>query len=181
MLHWRTLGLLPPAFVPPPVAPVDQLIVVSGSCSPATEVQLCWAMEHGYAGFRVTDNDIPEAATAALAAGRNVVLYSALGPADCAGPPRGEALGRHLGSLLLELIRRSGVRRAVVAGGDTSSHAVRQLGMEALTFAGLLSPGAPLCRGYSTDPLVDGLELVLKGGQVGPPEFFEMVRTGHRI
>ena len=86
-----------------------------------------------------------------------------------------------LGSLLLELIRRSGVRRALVAGGDTSSHAVRRLGMEALTFAGLLSPGAPLCRGYSSDPLVDGLELVLKGGQVVPPEFFEMVRTGLAI
>ncbi len=186
MLHWRSLGMLPPVVLPPPVAPVDRLIVISGSCSPATEAQLRWAMEHGYAGFRVAGDDVLSAATAALTAGRNVVLYSALGPADCAGPPRGgalrgEALGRHLGSLLLELIRRSGVRRALVAGGDTSSHAVRRLGMEALTFAGLLSPGAPLCRGYSSDPLVDGLELVLKGGQVGPPEFFEMVRTGLAI
>lgn len=178
MLHWRSVGMIPATYTPPPVEPVDQLIVISGSCSPATEVQIRRAMEHGYAGFRVDGNDMLPAATAALAAGRNVVLYSALGPADCVGPPRGEDLGRHLGSLLLELIRRSGVRRAVIAGGDTSSHAVRQLGVEALTFAGLLSPGAPLCRADSADPLVDGLELVLKGGQVGPADFFEMVQKG---
>ena len=50
--------------------------------------------------------------------------------------------------------------------------------IDALTFAGLLSPGAPLCKGHSGDPVVDGLELVLKGGQVGPENFFEMVRKG---
>ena len=58
---------------------------------------------------------------------------------DC-GDPRccegGEKLGRNLGVLLREVLMRSGVRRAIVAGGDTSSHAVRQLGIEALTFAG---------------------------------------------
>ena len=177
VLHWRAAGMIPAEFTPPAIRPVEQVIVISGSCSPATEAQLRWAMANGYAGFRVGEE---EPAERALAAGRNVAVYSALGPGDCAGPPRGEELGAHLGSLLLEWIRRSGVRRVVIAGGDTSSHAARRLGVEALTFAGLLSPGAPLCRAHSKDPAVDGLELVLKGGQVGPEDFFERVRKGDR-
>ena len=177
VLHWRAAGMIPAEFTPPAIRPVEQVIVISGSCSPATEAQLRWAMANGYAGFRVGEE---EPAERALAEGRSVAIYSALGPGDCAGPPRGEELGAHLGSLLLEWIRRSGVRRVVIAGGDTSSHAARRLGVEALTFAGLLSPGAPLCRAHSKDPAVDGLELVLKGGQVGPEDFFERVRKGDR-
>ena len=114
-------------------------------------------MQNGYAGIRIEHaaRDVGNAVPAALchlAAGRNVALYSALGPGDCSGTPQGEELGRYLGSLLLELVRQSGVRRAVIAGGDTSSHAVRQLRVEALTFAGLLSPGAPLCRVFRGMP-----------------------------
>lgn len=177
--HWRAAGLIPAEAVVPEGAEVDRIVVVSGSCSPATEAQLRWAMANGYAGFRAMPGcGVLEPALAALGEGRSVALYSALGPADCTGGARGEDLGRYLGTLLLELVRRSGVRRAAVAGGDTSSHAVRQLGIEALTFAGLLSPGAPLCRAYAGDPAIDGMELVLKGGQVGPPDFFEMVRKG---
>ena len=132
-------------------------------------------MQNGFTGFRAGEAD---GALHALREGRSVAIYSALGPADCEGAPRGEELGRALGSFLLDLIRRSGVRRVAIAGGDTSSHAVRQLGLDALTFAGLLSPGAPLVRGYSADSDVNGLELVLKGGQVGPENFFEIVRKG---
>ena len=67
----------------------------------------------------------------------------------------------------------------LVAGGDTSTHAVRQLGVEALTFAALTTPGAPLCRCHAKQKPVDELELVLKGGQVGPEDYFERVRKGN--
>jgi 3-oxoisoapionate kinase len=66
----------------------------------------------------------------------------------------------------------------VLAGGDTSSHAVAQLGLHALTWAAATEPGAPLCRGHSDTAALDGLELVLKGGQVGSKDFFERVRIG---
>jgi hypothetical protein len=33
-----------------------------------------------------------------------------------------------------------------------------------------------LLRAHSLDPEVDGLELLLKGGQVGPADLFELVR-----
>jgi uncharacterized protein YgbK (DUF1537 family) len=41
-----------------------------------------------------------------------------------------------------------------------------------------LAPGAPLCRAWSREPRRDGLEIVLKGGQMGGTGFFGSVRDG---
>lgn len=179
--HWRSIGMITAGLTPEEPKPVDRLIVVSGSCSPVTEAQIHWAAANGFAAMRIGADggeSVPVAGLKELAAGRSVVLYSALGPRDCVGELRGEELGRTIGLLLRELLLRSGVRRAVVAGGDTATHSVRQLGIQALTFAGLLAPGAPLCRSYAPASKMDGIELVLKGGQVGPVDFFGMVRRG---
>ncbi len=181
--YWRHSGIIAAEFTPDPPASAERLIVMSGSCSPVTERQIRWAMGNGFEALRI-DPESPATESllrqglAALANGRCLVLYSALGPGDCRGPLRGDGLGHYMGTLLRELMLRSGARRAVVAGGDTSTHAVRQLGIHALTFAALTTPGAPLCRGHSADPQVDGIELVLKGGQVGPENFFEIVLRG---
>jgi uncharacterized protein YgbK (DUF1537 family) len=35
-----------------------------------------------------------------------------------------------------------------------------------------------LCRAHSTDPARDGLQIALKGGQVGGDDFFCAVRDG---
>jgi uncharacterized protein YgbK (DUF1537 family) len=181
--HWRSAGLIPPDPTPGDLKPVDRLIVISGSCAPATEGQIRHAIGAGFLGIRI-DPAAPGQALgeglAALSEGRSIALYTALGPQDVAGALDGEELGRGLGILLCNLLRGSGVRRAVIAGGDTSSHAVRQLGIHALTYAAPLAPGVPLCRGHSADPAMDGLELALKGGQVGAENFFEMALQGER-
>jgi uncharacterized protein YgbK (DUF1537 family) len=78
------------------------------------------------------------------------------------------------------IVARGGPRRLLFAGGDTSSHAVAELGLFALTWAGATERGAPLCRAHAEDPAFDGLELVLKGGQMGSGDFFEKVRRGNR-
>jgi uncharacterized protein YgbK (DUF1537 family) len=173
--YWRSAGLIPSTFTPEKTRSSDRLIVISGSCSPVTEEQIRWATAHGFAGFRMGAEN---GALGALADGRSVVIYSALGPRDCSAGLRGEELGRAMGHLLRELLLKSGVRRAVVAGGDTSTWSVRRLGIQALTFAGLTAPGAPLCRAHASAGEMDGIELVLKGGQVGPDNFFELVRRG---
>jgi uncharacterized protein YgbK (DUF1537 family) len=41
-----------------------------------------------------------------------------------------------------------------------------------------MAPGAPLCRAASRRPALDGLELVLKGGQVGRVDLFERIGRG---
>jgi uncharacterized protein YgbK (DUF1537 family) len=182
--HWRATGLIDADFLPAPASAADRLLALSGSCSPTTEAQIRWALANGFAGLHIDprvpdDEDLLRAGVAALSAGRSVVLYTALGDADRV-PGGGETLGRRLGLLLRELVLRSGVRRAVVAGGDTATHAIRQLGVYALTFMAPTAPGAPLCRAHSDHAPLDGLELALKGGQVGPYDYFDVVRRGMR-
>lgn len=180
--HWRTSGCLPPrpAFEDPGMA--DRVIVVSGSCSPVTQGQIRRALAFGFRGVRVEPGQSIEGPKAealkALAAGSSVVLYSALGPEDRREGIRAPQIGEPLGELLKELVQASGVRRAVVAGGDTAGHAVQRLGIFALTLLRPLDPGTPLCRTHSDDPRWDGLQLAFKGGQVGSEDFFRIVQRG---
>jgi uncharacterized protein YgbK (DUF1537 family) len=180
--HWRSVKLIDPAQALEPAPPVDRLLVLSGSCSPVTARQIRRAKQMGFAAWQL-EGEGPWSATAAkayraLQSGRSVVLYTAVGPKT----PRekyGEKFGAALGRLLRELVLSSGVRRVLVAGGDTATHSVKQLGLNALTFAAPLVAGVPLCRGHAASQL-DGLELALKGGQIGPEDFFANVRDGRR-
>jgi len=179
--HWRRLGSIGTAPQAQRPAAVDRLLVLSGSCSPVTEKQIRRSIEQGFAGLHLQGPAPWEAQTRqaleALARGQSVVLYTALGPQPGDGE-HGEAFRTALGGRLRELLLLSGVRRVIAAGGDTSTDAVKQLGLDALTFVAPLSPGAPLCRGHAPSSPLDGLELVLKGGQIGPEEFFAQVRNG---
>ena len=86
-------------------------------------------------------------------------------------------IGAALGRVLDAVIRRAGLRRAVISGGDTSGHASRQLGIHALTALAPTIPGAAIFRAHG-DGAHDGLELALKGGQMGSPDYFGWVRDG---
>lgn len=189
VLAWQAAGTV----VAPPSQPradeVDQLLVVSGSCSPVTARQIACAVGDGYAAIRADvpallrgDNDeerhLIDATDAALMEGGRCVLHTADGPLDAAAPAAGDRLGAALGRITREVIRRRRLRRVVFAGGDTSSHGVAQLGIDALTWAAPLDRGAPLVRAHADDRAIDGLELVLKGGQIGGEGFFERARRG---
>ncbi len=82
-------------------------------------------------------------------------------------------LGRGGGRLLAAVLARVPLARAGVAGGDTSSHAVLGLDAWGLSFVRRLAPGVSLCRLHSDRPGLDGLELMLKGGQMGDDDLFE--------
>ena len=188
--HWRAAGNLAREFVAEGARETDRIVVVSGSCSPETETSIRWALDHGYTGVRL---DVPgmaarspdayraaiDAAMEALRRSKSVILYTALGPQDShlasADGDFHQNLGVGIGSVLRKVLELSGVGRAVVCGGDTSSYAGQQLGIYALTALTPISPGAPLCRCAAEGPL-DGLEIVFKGGQRGGLGFFEQVR-----
>jgi uncharacterized protein YgbK (DUF1537 family) len=132
------------------------------------------ARANGFDGFALsldcTDfSAVLEPMVEALRAGRNVVAYSSLGHAKSVVPA--ERLGTMLGRLAREAIARTGVKRVVVAGGDTSSYAGRVLGIESLEMLAYLTVGAPLCLARAPDSPADGLEIVFKGGQVGSSDF----------
>ncbi|AOG04684.1 four-carbon acid sugar kinase family protein [Bosea sp. RAC05] len=203
--HWRAAGLLPAAPAMASPGAVTQIAVVSGSVSPVTARQIATAQERGFAPIRLAaeravdarawESEI-EAATrralAALAEGQSPLVFSAQGPDDPAVARLREAvavagltieavndrIGAALGTILDRVLREARLTRAVISGGDTSSHAAAQLGIDALTAIAPVAPGAPLCRAHAPEPERDGLELVLKGGQVGGDDVFDAVRRG---
>jgi len=166
----------------PKVTSVDQLLVVSGSCSPVTAGQVEWAQAHGFATVPL-EAEKPDLETAVATAareirsGRSVVLFTSRGAGQGAAVPA-QLLGPALGRIALGVIEATGVRRLVVAGGDTSSYAGRALGVEAVEMIAPLAPGAPLCRVHAPGRSAHGLEVNFKGGQVGAPDYFGAVRRG---
>ncbi len=182
LLHWKSIGLIRAVKVPPQAKRVDRLLVLSGSCSPVTAKQIRRAQQLGFATWRLHGSPRWSAefakALQALQQGRSVVLYTALGPQRKDGN-HGERFSVALGTMLRQLVLASRVRRILIAGGDTATHAVKQLGFDALAFAAPLLPGVPLCSGHAVGSPLHGIELALKGGQMGPEDFFARVRDGN--
>jgi len=124
--------------------------------------------------------------------GYSVILYSALGPddlnitktrdrMDALGLPLssiGKQLGSQQGLILKQIIEGTGLRRVAVAGGDTCGNVLRQLSIYILELAMPLGIATPLCRGTSHEKTFDGLEIAMKGGQLGQISFFGNVRQG---
>lgn len=165
------------------------IAVVSGSCSATTERQIHAALAADFEGISLAGRSLMEsneaaatdalaAASRALEAGRSPLIYTALGAPDGGVDEGGHGIGRGLGRILAELVRRHGLKRVVVAGGDTSSHAMRELDIQALELMVPLPdcPGSPLCVGHLGG--IDGgrLEVAFKGGQVGTDDYFKIVR-----
>ena len=136
---------------------------------------------------------VVDRAAEAIRSGRSALVFSAEGPDDPqvlgfddlaanAGldrPTAARRVGVCLATVMDRLLDCTAVRRVVVAGGDSSGEVASALGIDALTVAAGLTPGAPLCRAWSAHPGRDGLEIVLKGGQMGGPDFFELAQRGN--
>jgi uncharacterized protein YgbK (DUF1537 family) len=187
LAYWREQGMLPARPEVRDAGAVDPLLVVSGSCSPRTGEQIEWAMRNGFRCIRVNpsafdEQSICESARTALARGESVVVYSAAGPGDIVDKPGlQQELGLSLGRLTADLVRSSGVRRVVVAGGDTSGRVGQALGITALTMVRPFAPGSPLCRIWAEESWIDGAEILFKGGQVGGVSLFGEVRAGKPV
>jgi 3-oxoisoapionate kinase len=200
--HWRRAGLIAERSPAAPLREVDRIAVVSGSCSPVTAAQIEWASRHGFELerldiTRVLDDTtqvyeverVVAAAVNALQAGRSPLIYSAAGPDDAAvrrfneqaakvGLTRDEGarrVGEALAAVLPRLLDAVPLQRVAVAGGDSAGAVAQALAIDTLTVAAALAPGAPLCRAGSRIAARDGLEIVLKGGQMGTPDFFGRV------
>jgi uncharacterized protein YgbK (DUF1537 family) len=203
--HWRATGLLNKPQDGFRAAPVERIVAVSGSCSPVTAGQIAFAEQNGFSGIRLDaaravdiaewEKELGRAKDRALAAigeGKDPLVFTATGPEDPAvarmasaikasGHPAGEIndrVGAGLGRILDRVIREARLERAVIAGGDTSGHAALALGIYALTAVAPIAPGSPLCQAHSNDQALAQLEIALKGGQMGAPDFFCAVKHG---
>ena len=170
--------------VSPSPSPVFLLV---GSLSPVTAVQVLHAQDRYQAvtidpARLLHDGQALEAlardCAAALGQGRSVLARTASPLAH--GPPP-LAVAQVCATLLVRVLALSPqVRRVGVAGGDTASLALRALGAWALAWSGTLAAGVPLTRLRADSPALDGLALMLKGGQMGPPELFSQLLDGTR-
>ena len=203
--YWRHADLIPREAPTFRARRVDRIACVSGSVSPVTAAQIAHARENGFATIaldtaRAVDpaqwaKEIGRATDAALthlSETRDALVYSAAGPDDpavaafktavaAAGVSAevvNERVGSGLGTILDRILVKSGLTRVVISGGDTSGRAASLLGIDALTAIAPLAPGSPLCRAHAARADRDGLEIALKGGQVGAPDFFVAAKQG---
>jgi 3-oxoisoapionate kinase len=188
--HWRRIGLAPARGPDLPAKPAGgPVFALAGSQSPVTARQMEVALRDGAGPFEGVRLDLSRptsdgldveadarACAALLNRGRSVLAYT--GPVTEGGPSRLE-VAQACGNLLKRVLERvPAVSRVGIAGGDTSSISIETLGIWALGFAGLLSPGVSMTRVHADDPRLDGLELMLKGGQMGSVDVFERLAYG---
>ena len=206
--YWREQGMIPSTQQLPQARKVACIAAVSGSCSPMSGEQIKWARANGFNVLRLEislalnqeqcESEIARLANLAISAlKQNIspIIFSAEGPDDLAVKNFDEtAQALHLtrmqaaqkiGEVLAEIMRRvldgSDVKRIVVAGGDSSGAVASHLGIRALTLVAGITPGVPLCRSWSDAPKRDGLEIALKGGQMGGPSFYSDIRAGRIV
>ncbi|MFC4440373.1 MULTISPECIES: four-carbon acid sugar kinase family protein [Natrialbaceae] len=202
--YWKSAGVvnLEPEY--PPLPAVDQVLVMSGSASPMTDRQIAAAKEAGFSLVpidtpRLVDPDtrdaeknrINETAEALLENGESVVVYTARGPNDSIIDETiqraddvefdgniDRRIGKTQGVIVRRLLSETDITRVGIAGGDTCGYVTSMLDISALKTRFPLASGAPVCRAYSNSERFDGLELALKGGQLGGKQFFVKLRDG---
>ena len=156
------------------------VLALVGSLSPVTRAQVDAAR-----GYRIIAIDpaklladagyqkvMREEAIAELAQGHVMLVTDGAPGAEMA------RIAHATGALLNAVLAEADVSRIVVAGGDTSSHAIAALDAWGLSYKAPMVPGAPLCRLHSDDARLDGRDIILKGGQMGPVSFFNDVIAG---
>jgi len=183
--------------------------IVSGSCSDATNDQVAHFIGSGGAALAIDplriaarDRVVADAlgwADEHLAQGP-VLIYSTAQPEDVktvqsrlGGAEAGELVEEVLAAISRGLVER-GVRRLVVAGGETSGAVVRELGLDRLRIGPQIAPGVPWCAARLGDALTAGgrsgagaraercaradtragevIHIALKSGNFGTPDFF---------
>jgi 3-oxoisoapionate kinase len=161
----------------PPPPDRRPVLALSGSLSEETRLQTDVAAAAGWDVVDVVALGAHEAsnrAAAALGAGGSVVVSTTVGAHASRFAP-GEA-GPLLADCAARLVPAAGARRLLLAGGDTSGTLMRAIGARGLDYAGRIGGTGVLCRLRGRG--LDHTQVVLKGGKIGAPDFFERVRAG---
>jgi uncharacterized protein YgbK (DUF1537 family) len=187
--HWRETELRDgggAASLERPLAAANgPVFAFAGSLSPVTARQVRAAAS--YEPIALASGELFEEASrrqaldrvaASLRDGRHVLVRTApdqLGAADTrrSGDWAG-ATARFVREVVLsQSSAGTPLRRIGIAGGDTSSLAVQALAPWGLSCAGTLGAGVTVSRVHSEAAALDGMELMLKGGQMGADDVFE--------
>jgi len=156
-------------------------VVLAGSASVATNGQVAAWLEAKRPALRINPLElaagrpvVEQALEFARKAGETVLIYATSSPDEVkavqqqlgverAGAMVEDALGQIAKGLL-----NAGVRRFVVAGGETSGAVVQALGVQLLQIGAQIDPGVPATVSSGAQPLA----LALKSGNFGGRDFF---------
>ncbi|MEO8040053.1 MAG: 3-oxo-tetronate kinase [Betaproteobacteria bacterium] len=157
-------------------------VVISGSCSTATQGQVA-EMKRTHEAFEIDPIAVASGRNAAEEAlawatprlgERPVLVYSTATP-EAVGAVQSKLGREHAGALVEETLSQvakglvaRGVRRIVVAGGETSGAVVSALGVEGLQIGAEIDPGVPWTASLGEPRLA----LALKSGNFGTSDFF---------
>ncbi len=155
--------------------------VLAGSCSVATLGQIeQMAKERPALKLEPGKLGEPAAVEGALAWAKEqlgkgpVLIYASAPPEEVKAAQ--EKLGRERAGQVVEEamaaiakgLAAAGVRRLVVAGGETSGAVVQALGVKGLQIGAQIDPGVPATVSIGPEPFA----LALKSGNFGAPDFF---------
>ena len=157
--------------------------ILAGSCSRATLFQIAKARGH-IPTLELDPLATPDAAALAGQAiawmdgklGNTPILIAASAPPDKVAAlqdklgrgPAGELVEAAMATIAEALVAR-GVRKLVVAGGETSGAVVQRLGVRQLRIGDAIDPGVPWTYAEGRGP---AMLLALKSGNFGAPDFF---------
>ena len=184
--NFRRRGLLSAAAADRLPAISGAAAVLSGSCSTATLAQVAH-MQQRAPCFTIDPIAAAEGADMAGQAlawarpllGDRPILISATAPPDQITAVQ-HRLGRERAGALVEAIlaavarglAAAGVRRFVVAGGETAGAVVQALGVTGLRIGRQIDPGVPWTVSLPGSLDEPALALALKSGNFGMPDFF---------
>lgn len=153
-------------------------IVFAGSCSETTLRQIATFQEAGGKSFKMNPAALRQGAHyleevwswAKERLDQEVLLYSSDTPENVRAHQDVAAaeLLEQAFACLAKKARHAGVKRFIVAGGETSGAVVRALGFPAFVISKSVAPGVPVM--IPTD--AENMRVVLKSGNFGQEDFF---------
>lgn len=164
------------------------VLLISGSCSQATQSQISWAAQNGWHTFaldaiglarrsfpvetvgqaaEILARGEPCLITTTQQSGREQVQEWAV-QQRVSAVEAGERISRTLARLAAEILHRCMPAGLIIAGGETSSAVMRTLKLGGLLIGPAIDPGVPLCISLAQPSLA----LVLKSGNFGADDFF---------
>ncbi|MCQ3017811.1 3-oxo-tetronate kinase [Pseudomonas syringae] len=156
-------------------------VVLAGSASVATNGQVAAWLEANRPALRINPLDlaagkpvVEQALAFARDAAQTVLIYATSTPDEVKAVQKElgvERSGAMVEAALGEIAKGlfdAGVRRFVVAGGETSGAVVQALGVQLLQIGAQIDPGVPATVSSGSEPLA----LALKSGNFGARDFF---------
>ena len=182
--HCRKAGLLSHSASAAPLPRVRGAgVILSGSCSTATNEQVVhWTRQRP--AFRLDPLRLaedPSHADAAIAWARSqdgsvpVLIYATASAPDVKhvqqqlGAARAGQLVEQAFARIAKGLVETGVRKLIVAGGETAGAVVSALGVRSLRIGPQIDPGVPWTESLDGEPIA----LALKSGNFGSADFFE--------